>query len=67
LENIDKPWDWRGLSRNPFNGEKQDRSARIIQKGCYNWLYNAKCKDGTMGIVPRLGWKKIKEINLNVI
>jgi hypothetical protein len=55
------------LSRNPFNGEKQDRSARIIQKGCYNWLYNAKCKDGTMGIVPRLGWKKIKEINLNVI
>jgi hypothetical protein len=65
LENIDKPWNWYYLSRNPFNGEKeekQDRSARIIQKGCYNWLYNVKCKDGTVGIVPRLGWNKIQSL-----
>jgi hypothetical protein len=64
LENIDKPWSWAYLSLNLFNGEKEDRSARIIQKGCYNWLYNAKCKDGTMGIVPRLGWNKIQELKI---
>ena len=37
-------------------------SAKLIQKGCYNWLFLAKCKDGTVGIVPRLGWKEIEKI-----
>lgn len=34
----------------------KDEAARIIQKGCHNWLYKPKCKDGTIGIVPRLGY-----------
>jgi hypothetical protein len=42
----------------------RDNAARKIQKGCYNWLYSPKCKDGTVGIVPRLGWKKYKIIQM---
>ena len=37
-----------------------DYAARIIQKGCHNWLYAPVCKDETIGIVPRLGIKAMK-------
>ena len=40
------------------------KAAKIIHKGMYNWLYLAKCKDKTVGIVPRLGWKHFVEENL---
>lgn len=40
----------------------RDSAARKIQRGCHNWLYSPICKDGTIGIVPRLGWKKIENI-----
>lgn len=35
----------------------KEQAARIIQKGCHNWLYKPNCKDNTIGIVPRLGFK----------
>ena len=34
---------------------------RIIQQGCHNWLYKPLCKDGTTGIVIKLGYEKIQE------
>jgi hypothetical protein len=37
------------------------KAATTIQKGCHNWLYKGKCKDNTIGIVPRLEWEKIQE------
>ena len=30
------------------------KAAKVIHKGCHNWLYLGKCKDNTIGIVPRL-------------
>ena len=61
----DKPWEWSyyGLSSNEFNYEKrikfekQNKAARIIQKGCENWLYKPILKDGKNGIVPRLAMR----------
>lgn len=35
---------------------RRNKAARIIQKGCHNWLYAPICKDGTIGINCRLGW-----------
>ena len=67
---IDKPWDWSkwgGLSSNTFEianlrvKKQQDVAARIIQKGCYNWLFKPVCKDGTTGIFPRLSWRKLQQ------
>lgn len=31
-----------------------DKAVRVIQKGCWNWLYQVKCKDGSLGINYRL-------------
>lgn len=42
--------------------KKRSNAVRIIQQGCHNWLYSPKCRDGTIGIVPRLSLK-----NLNLI
>lgn len=39
------------------------KKARIIQNGCHNWLYLPRCKDGSVGIVPRLEWKRIDNIS----
>ena len=30
-------------------------AAKVIAQGCHNWLYKPKCKDDTIGIVPRIG------------
>jgi len=40
----------------------RQNAARIIQKGLHNWLWSPRCKDGTVGIVPRLGWKHCQEL-----
>ena len=34
--------------------KQRDNAARIIQKGCENWLYKPILNDGRPGIVPRL-------------
>jgi hypothetical protein len=62
---IYKCWDWYFLSYSTFNSIYQkdadnlvrNRAARIIQQACENWLYSPMCKDKTIGIVPRLGFK----------
>jgi hypothetical protein len=33
---------------------RRDRKARIIQMYCHDWLWKPLCKDGTIGIRPRL-------------
>ena len=35
---------------------------RVIEKGLHNWLWRAECRDGTIGIVPRLDMEKLKLI-----
>jgi hypothetical protein len=37
---------------------KKSAATRLIMEGCHNWLYKPVCKDGTIGIVPRLQMKK---------
>ena len=70
-KNLDKPWDWSYLSGNTFNYKqrlkryKEDKAARIIQKGCHNWLWSPKCKDGTIGISVKIAWKNIQTILKN--
>ena len=36
----------------------RETAAKVIQKGCYNWLWCARCKDNTIGIIPRIGMTK---------
>ena len=43
--------------------EKRQNAAKIIQAGCDNWLYKPKCKDNTVGIIPRLDAKKFTNDN----
>ena len=31
--------------------KRKNAAARVIQQGCYNWLYSAKCKDGKLGLM----------------
>jgi Leucine-rich repeat (LRR) protein len=40
----------------------RNKSARIIQNGCHNWLWKPVCADGSTGIVPRLLIEKYKNI-----
>jgi ankyrin repeat protein len=37
-------------------------AAKVIQRGCHNWLYSPMCRDNTIGIVPRLEWQKIQSL-----
>jgi hypothetical protein len=36
----------------------QNQAAYVIQKACYNWLWNTTTKDGMVGINCRIGLKK---------
>lgn len=38
----------------------RDNAARVIQKGCYNWLWKPICKDGSISINTKLGFSNIK-------
>ena len=60
LDNPDKPWVWGSLSKTKFDETlyRQNKSARIIQKGCYNWLYHATTRDDLIGIGCRIGMKQ---------
>lgn len=40
---------------------KRNRAAKIIQNSCYNWLAKPLCKDGTIGIIPRLMMRQNEE------
>lgn len=37
---------------------KMEKSAKIIQRGCYNWLWKPVCKDGKPGINVKIGYKQ---------
>lgn len=39
---------------------KRENAARVIQRGCHNWLFKGRCKDGSVGIVPRLSIESLK-------
>lgn len=45
-----------------INYKKKNKSARIIQKGCEDWLWKPVCNDGNMGINVRIGFRKCEEI-----
>ena len=36
----------------------QNQAAHVIQKACYNWLWNTTTRDGMIGINCRIGLKK---------
>lgn len=46
--------------------DKQIFALKIIKKGMQNWLYSPMCKDGTIGIVPRVAMSKLGLIKLPV-
>jgi hypothetical protein len=59
---LDKKWvrGSGGLSSNPFTRELElEKAARLIQKYCHNWLWKPLCKDGSIGIIPRLMLKNL--------
>lgn len=37
-----------------YHYERRNSSALKIQRGCHNWIWNPLCKDGSIGIRPRL-------------
>jgi ankyrin repeat protein len=47
-----KPSICKGLEK--FIETRRNHAARVIQKGCENWLWKPLCKDGTLGIRPRM-------------
>jgi hypothetical protein len=36
-------------------------AAMIISRGCHNWVWKPECKDGTIGIRPRLDMEYLSE------
>ena len=42
-----------------YRYNKKTNAAKVIQQGCYNWLYSAKCRDGSMGLMVA---RDIKEL-----
>jgi hypothetical protein len=36
---------------------KRKEAANVINRGCHNWVWKPECKDGTIGIRPRLDMK----------
>lgn len=49
----------RNLLRKKLSNLTRNNAATVIQKGCENWLWKPLCKDGTVGIVPRLALKQL--------
>ena len=39
---------------NTTSGTLRKWAAKVIARGCHDWLYKPKCKDNTIGIVPRI-------------
>lgn len=44
-----------------------DQCARVIQKGCENWLWKPVCKDGKIGIHPRILLNHVANLNKHSI
>jgi Leucine-rich repeat (LRR) protein len=42
---------------------RRKAAARKIVEGCHNWVWKPKCKDGTIGIRPRLDTLELGLIN----
>jgi len=38
---------------------RRKAAARKIVEGCHNWVWKPKCKDGTIGIRPRLDLREL--------
>jgi len=62
-------WDWCPLNMKkiyPYAQEYKEyvlltkkKAALVITKGCHNWVWKPRCKDGTIGIRPRLDMKEL--------
>ena len=44
-----------------YRYDRKVKAAVTIQRGCHNWVFSGKCKDNTVGIMPRLEWRKLQE------
>ncbi len=42
--------------------QRRTEAAIIIQRACHNWIFSPICKDGSIGIYPRLSMKKLSII-----
>ena len=42
------------------NFKRRETAAKIIQKGTYNWVFKAVCKDSKLGINFKLGLKELQ-------
>ena len=43
--------------------DQEDQAARIIQRGCHNWIWKPQLNDGTVGIAVRIRWKEIEKLD----
>lgn len=50
-------YNFEKLLENKYN---RDRAARVIQKGCRNWIFKGQTHDGRMGINCRLSVQDLK-------
>ena len=44
-----------------WRSRRKNKAIRIIQRGCYNWLFKPYTKDGKMGILPRLTLRELQD------
>lgn len=42
---------------------KKAKALNIIKNGLHNYLWAPKCKDGTIGLIPRIAWRNIQKLN----
>lgn len=49
-----------------FRIKYRNKMARIIQRNCHNWLHQAYCADGTVGINVKLDLKKLKKEGIHL-
>ena len=40
----------------------KNKYAQVIQNGCHNWIWKPLCKDGTIGIRPRIDMNVVCEL-----
>ena len=41
---------------------KKAKALNIIKNGLHNYLWAPKCKDGTVGLIPRIAWRNIQKL-----
>jgi hypothetical protein len=40
---------------------RKTKSLNIIKNGLHNYLWAPKCKDGSVGLIPRIAWKNMQK------